>query len=562
MNKEQRQVQQAFLDSEKEVLNNLKKNYQDALDEINNKIEILMARQDADMQHVIYQIEYQKALKTQVQSILEQLQTNNFETVSEYLTNCYEDGFIGTMYDLQGQGIPLVMPMDQEQIVAAIQHKTKLSEDLYTSLGKDIKDLQKKISSEISRGISTGQMFSEISRNIAVYAGISRNNAMRIARTEGHRIQIQATMNAQNKAKEKGADIVKQWDSTLDGKTRPHHRMLDGQIRELDEPFEVDGKEVEAPGMFGRPSEDCNCRCALLQRARWALDEAELETLKQRAAYFGLDKSKEFDDYKDKYLKISEEDIEKADSVMKSFVPATTIEEAKDALSNKVGFRNIDDSIDSMDKQLLIDNTNQLMRLENKFYAIHKSEFVDIDLDKGKFNGGVTSHRTSPTNQYLTLNEKYYSDRNSLIAKEIKGVKSNFSMPFSLTDEEASIATVTHEYGHVLQNTIKKDYMESLGWNQSDIFAFVNREAKTDKAKYKWYSDVQKKVQDDCYDEIIAIAKKNNPSFDLDANISDYGKESKGEFFAEVFMNSQLSEPNELGIAMNEWLEKKGLVKQ
>lgn len=300
MNKEQRQVQQAFLDSEKEVLNNLKKNYQDALDEINNKIEILMARQDADMQHVIYQIEYQKALKTQVQSILEQLQTNNFETVSEYLTNCYEDGFIGTMYDLQGQGIPLVMPMDQEQIVAAIQHKTKLSEDLYTSLGKDIKDLQKKISSEISRGISTGQMFSEISRNIAAYAGISRNNAMRIARTEGHRIQIQATMNAQNKAKEKGADIVKQWDSTLDGKTRPHHRMLDGQIRELDEPFEVDGKEVEAPGMFGRPSEDCNCRCALLQRARWALGNDFTKWDQETGGIVEI-KADDYDSFKAKY---------------------------------------------------------------------------------------------------------------------------------------------------------------------------------------------------------------------------------------------------------------------
>jgi hypothetical protein len=84
-------------------------------------------------------------LKTQVQAILETLQANEFETLSEYLTKSYEDGFIGTMYNLQGQGIPLVFPIDQEQVVAAIQHETKLSENLYTSLGKDVKDLQKKI---------------------------------------------------------------------------------------------------------------------------------------------------------------------------------------------------------------------------------------------------------------------------------------------------------------------------------------------------------------------------------------------------------------------------------
>ena len=66
--------------------------------------------------------------------------------------------------------------------------------------------------------------------------------------------------------------------------------------------FEVGGMTVEAPGMFGDPEEDCNCRCCLLQRARWELDESELDTLRERADYFGLDKEKDFDDFKIKYL--------------------------------------------------------------------------------------------------------------------------------------------------------------------------------------------------------------------------------------------------------------------
>lgn len=273
MNQRQKEVQQLFLDNEKAVLKKIEDNYRDALDEINDKIRLLMARDDADMQHVIYQIEYQKALKTQVSSILERLQADEFESLSAYLTQSYEDGFLGTMYDLQGQGIPLVFPIDQEQVVAAIQHETKLSESLYTSLGKDVKRLSKQIAGEISRGISNAAMYAEIARNIAGYAGISRNNAMRIARTEAHRIQCKATADAQWKAKEKGADVVKQWDSSLDKKTRKSHRELDGQIRELDEPFEVNGHEAMQPGGFDRPEEDINCRCALLQRARWALGD-------------------------------------------------------------------------------------------------------------------------------------------------------------------------------------------------------------------------------------------------------------------------------------------------
>ena len=160
---------------------------------------------------------------------------------------------------------------------------------------------------------TNGSSWNEVAANLArkfknTPFSKAYNNAIRIARTEGHRIQNQAALDAQEKAKSKGADVVKQWDATLDGKTRDSHRKLDGQIREVDEPFEVDGMKADAPGMFGYPAEDCNCRCALLQRARWALDEDELETLRERASFhgllvddsnkFGTEKAKDFSKFK------------------------------------------------------------------------------------------------------------------------------------------------------------------------------------------------------------------------------------------------------------------------
>ena len=312
MNKYEKEVQQVFLDDEKETLEKLKKTYKQALDDINQKIEVLMARQDADMQHVIYQTEYQKALKTQVKGILEQLQANEFETISEYLANTYSNGFIGTMYDLAGQGIPLIVPIDQEQVVDAVINQTKLKETLYEELGYDIKTLQKQISAEISRGIATGLSYSAITRNLQNTAKIPQNRAMTIARTEGHRIQCKAALDAQEVAESKGADIVKQWDAALDGDTRPNHRKLDGQLRPVKEPFEVAGYTPMYPGDFGEAGEDCNCRCAILQRAKWALDEEELERLKDRARQHGLmvkvgkdyghTKAKDFADYKKNYL--------------------------------------------------------------------------------------------------------------------------------------------------------------------------------------------------------------------------------------------------------------------
>jgi SPP1 gp7 family putative phage head morphogenesis protein len=226
-----------------------------------------------------------------------------FKVVSDYLTECYENGFIGALFDLQGQGIPLCFPMDQQAMVRAVQLDSKISRGLYTRLGEDVAMLKKRITAEVSRGISAGMTFKQVAQQLAAKTKIGYNNAVRIARTEGHRINSQSTMDACYKAKDKGADVVKQWDATLDDRTRESHQAVDGEVRELDEKF---SNGLMFPGdPSGGAAEVCNCRCALLQRARWALDKDELETLKERAAYFGLDKSKNFDDFKKKYIEIS-----------------------------------------------------------------------------------------------------------------------------------------------------------------------------------------------------------------------------------------------------------------
>ena len=319
MNKRQKLIQAQFLNNEEAVIRRLKSIYTQSQKDIEKKTQALqdeinrlgtLAKLSVDeeekaqllsmQQSKIYQKQYQDAMKKQIGSILDNMQVEEFKTVSEYLQKCYEDGFIGTMYDLQGQGIPLCFPMDQEAMVRAVQIDSKISNGLYSRLGEDVALLKKKITAQVSRGIATGMSFQQVAQQLSGITNIGFNNAVRIARTEGHRLQVQSAMDACHKAKDKGADVVKQWDSTLDSRTRESHQAVDGEIRELDEKF---SNGLMFPGdPSGGAAEVVNCRCALLQRARWALDEDELETLKERAAYFGLDKSKNFDDYKKKYL--------------------------------------------------------------------------------------------------------------------------------------------------------------------------------------------------------------------------------------------------------------------
>ena len=301
MNKHDKQVIESQLEDEKAVLKDLERQYKRALHDINERIRILQAD---DSPSRAYQADYQKTLKAQVEAIIEKLHADEYDSIHKYLSNSYTSGYVGTMYSMgRKSGIHVITPLDQKAAVKAIVTDSKLSVDLYAALGYDMDKLKKHVREEITRGIATSLPYEQIARNISGYTSMPLSNANRIVRTEGHRIQQASADDARNAAKKKGADVVKQWDASLDGATRKLHRELDGQIREVDEPFEAGGKKVMYPGKFGDPRQDCNCRCVALTRARWALDEKELRTLKERAKFFDLDKTKDFEEYKEKYLK-------------------------------------------------------------------------------------------------------------------------------------------------------------------------------------------------------------------------------------------------------------------
>ena len=320
MNKWEKEVQQSLLDSEEAAIKALEAQYKAALKSINEKVKLFQA--DIDMldqaleqeglddaerallqsrkRSKIYQQQYQKALQSQVNSILDKMQGDNYATIDKYLKGCYETGYIGTMYDIAKQGVPIIAPINQAAVVKAVLTDSKIREGYYNALGVNVKRLKKTITQEVSRGIASSLPYSDIARNINNVARSGLYNAKRIARTEGHRIQQTSARDAQEAAQARGADVVKQWDAALDGRTRDSHRRVDGEIRELDEKF---SNGLMFPGdPAGEAAEVINCRCTSNTRARWALDEDELKTLQDRAEYFGLDKTKNFKEYHEKFL--------------------------------------------------------------------------------------------------------------------------------------------------------------------------------------------------------------------------------------------------------------------
>lgn len=276
----QKQTTQYELLSEKKVMEQLERSYQKALEDVKDRLRQLDERTDVEnRQAVAYQKAFQHGLQKQLERILGKLHSKTYRTVQEYLQDCYLTGHTAVLYELQSDGLRLSLPIPQDKVYQAAVNDTKLVKPLYDSIGEDFAELKKHITDIVSAGFASGASYGDMANqitgkmigNYATMRGGALGRAKLIVRTEGNRIANAARLEAARTAKQQGADLVKQWDSTMDKKTRPHHVQLDGQVRELDEPFEVDGRKAQAPGRFGIASEDINCRCHAYSRPRWAV---------------------------------------------------------------------------------------------------------------------------------------------------------------------------------------------------------------------------------------------------------------------------------------------------
>lgn len=91
---------------------------------------------------------------------------------------------------------------------------------------------------------------------------LSRTNAARIARTEMH---TASTIGADQAARSTGLDMIKEWASAEDSRTRASHAAADGQEVKIDEAFQVGKAKLMVPGdPLGPAKEVINCRCAIL----------------------------------------------------------------------------------------------------------------------------------------------------------------------------------------------------------------------------------------------------------------------------------------------------------
>lgn len=142
---------------------------------------------------------------------------------------------------------------------------------------KDKKWNMSKIRSSIAQGVLQGESIPNISKRLMSVTEMDKNAAVRNARTMTTYAEAEGRFRALKRAKGMGIDVMKEWQSTLDGRTRHSHRMLDGERRELDDKFSNGLKEPSDPD--GAPEEIYNCRCGIVP---WFVGlDSELENIER-----------------------------------------------------------------------------------------------------------------------------------------------------------------------------------------------------------------------------------------------------------------------------------------
>lgn len=134
---------------------------------------------------------------------------------------------------------------------------------------------RQKIQNAMIQGILQGESIPNLAKRLAEnVADSDYKAAIRNARTMATNAQNAGRYDAYRRVEGRGVQITLEWAATLDNRTRHEHRMMHGQRRKVNEPFEVDVPRhgtvkilypAQTNGDYKIPPECIwNCRCTIL----------------------------------------------------------------------------------------------------------------------------------------------------------------------------------------------------------------------------------------------------------------------------------------------------------
>lgn len=165
-------------------------------------------------------------------------------------------------------------------------------------LEKHRKEIIYDIKQDISVGLMNGDRYSTMANRIKNSVEGDYGKAIRIVRTETHRVREAGnhdaayTVDEVLKSGESGMQMVKTWRTKKDERVRPakakgknrqyNHKKMDGVAITVDKEFTLpSGAKAVAPGQSGVAGEDINCRCYLSYGLKKTVESDKIESSKK-----------------------------------------------------------------------------------------------------------------------------------------------------------------------------------------------------------------------------------------------------------------------------------------
>lgn len=139
------------------------------------------------------------------------------------------------------------------------------------------------IQAEVTQGLAKGETYRTMMERIKPVLDNDADKAMRVVRTEGHRVTEQGKIVAAEHADKQGVRMLKTWRTSKDQRVRhtpkADHRKLEGVTLPVTDDFRQGRGRGPAPGQMGTAAHDINCRCWL----QYTIDRVE------KTAYNGIE---------------------------------------------------------------------------------------------------------------------------------------------------------------------------------------------------------------------------------------------------------------------------------
>lgn len=241
----------------------------------------MLDKYQSDDPHVTW-TEFNKydRFKKELQRIEELLQGDYSDIINLILlsqTTIYLNNYMRSLYMYEyTSGIQMTFTVPSaRQIANALAQPIDLIK-LAPTFARHRKQVIEKLRGHIAQGVLAGNSYNQIANAINKDVGLSMRQARMVARTETGRAQSVSSEDAAQTARDNGARLVGYWDSTLDTRTRPSHRRLDGKQEDEAGNFRIGASYGPAPRLLigvDSASQNINCRCKKLYKVNGQMPE-------------------------------------------------------------------------------------------------------------------------------------------------------------------------------------------------------------------------------------------------------------------------------------------------